>query len=78
MISRRTWVLFAATAIAFAISLLYWEQRPKPSETGAAFWDISQFGAMPDEEWAGVGELCAAALSISLLVDFVAKRRRGL
>jgi hypothetical protein len=81
-VTRRSWILFAATAIAFAVSLLYWLQdRPSRvhAESGqlAAQWGLSEeFGPPPDAEWAAVGEFCTAALGLSLLVDFIAARRK--
>jgi hypothetical protein len=73
MITRRTWALLAATAIAFVVSLLYWVQRPvahqgAPGEIG---WDLRQFGPSYFEEWIIVGEICAAASSVSLVADLV-------
>jgi hypothetical protein len=74
MMTRRTWVLLGATAIAFVVSLVYWEQRPMPSQT--AIWNMNELGAAPDVEWATVGSSCAVALGVSLLIDFIGKGRK--
>jgi hypothetical protein len=82
IISRRSWVFFAATAIAFAVSLLYWWQdrsSPVKTESGqlAAQWHlIEEFDPPPYAEWRGLGKLCAAGLAFSVLVDLIAKGRK--
>jgi hypothetical protein len=79
-VTRRSWILFAATVIAFAVALIDWEpwSATTKAESGqlAAQWDLSELGPPPGAEWAAVGEFCTAALGLSLLVDFIAARRK--
>jgi hypothetical protein len=76
MITRRTWALLAATAIAIVISLLYWRQRPLASTgaPGKVGWDLGEFGPSYHDEWMMVGQICAAASGVSLLADFLVNR----
>jgi hypothetical protein len=81
MITRRTWALLAATVIAFLASLLYWDQRHviNKHEVGEIGWDYNEFGATARTaytDWITVGKVCATALGISLLVDFITNRRK--
>ena len=80
MISRRTWCLVAATAMLFVTSFLYREQRPIPDKSAPGGvevgWDYKELGPTPYEEWIHLGYLCATASGISLLVDFIATRRK--
>jgi hypothetical protein len=78
MISRRTWSLFAATVIAFLAALIYWNWRPAPPDlSNLAVWDLDDFvGPKPYQEWFAVGVLCAIISSISVLADFIMRRRK--
>ncbi len=78
MISQRTWVLLAATVIAFGVCVWYWNERPAAYKLeGGVTWDFSELGPTPYDQWIVVGEISSAAFVLSLLGDFVVMRRKS-
>lgn len=76
MISRRTWSLFAATAIAFLAAVIYWHWQPVPPDMGGWISLEEIVGPKPYEEWFAVGVLCAIVSGISVFADFITGRRK--
>jgi hypothetical protein len=60
--------------MAFVIINCYlsWPPKLAPAEFG---WDYMQLNFPAHEQWLVIGELMAAASTISLLVDLVTERR---